>query len=175
MLCSLSLTASFSCSNSQFCNTWHIQILSRHRFERRIIIKTDAVKFDTNKDVCEISNILSSMKKCQIGDLDKGSFKEGNTFPAIAVLITGKATMADAFKHFGATKSEWGVQVVVFDLEEKRRVLVVALGESQLKSYLNASSRTGSLTSFSTALKATHHINIRHSRSYRDKIAEMIS
>lgn len=136
-------------------------------------MKTDVIEFDTKKDVEQIANALRTFK-CQMERLKDDPLSNG-TPPAIAVVMCGKATMLDAFKHAGAGKSEWGVQVIVTDLGNRRHVELIALGESGVKQAFSAYRATGGGLFSGYGSLSNQYFNIRHSKDYRDRIAEMIS
>lgn len=139
-------------------------------------LKTDAIEFDTQKTVQEIANVLHS-QKCTIEQLtanDSLVEHDDNPTPALAVLLTGKAKFVDSLKHFGAGKSEWGVQVIVYELGSKRHVGMIALGESGLKQAMSAYGATGGSMSRGYGKLANAYLNIRHSRDYRNRIAEQL-
>lgn len=139
-------------------------------------MKTDAIEFDTQKTVQQITGVLRSVK-CTMERLEDDPLAgaDGGPRPVIAVLMAGKASFADAFKHFGAGKSEWGVQVVVYDLGNKRHVEMVALGESGLKQAFSAYRATGGGMFSGYGSLANAYINIRHSKDHRDQIAQMLA
>ncbi len=133
------------------------------------------IEFDTQKSVQQITSVLLSVK-CTMGRLedDPLSGADGGPRPVIAVLMAGKASFGDAFKHFGAGLSEWGVQVVVYDLGNKRHVEMVALGESWKEQALKAYGATGGDLSSGYVAMANAYFNIRHSKDHRDQIAQML-
>jgi len=137
-------------------------------------MKTDAIEFDTQQDVNQIVNVLRS-QKCQIEKVDEDPFDsaDGSIQPVIAVLLYGKASFADAFKHFGAGKSEWAVQIYVYDLGTKRHIVMIALGESGMKQAFTAYGATGGRGGYTSM--ANQYFNIRHSRGHRDEIAQLLA
>lgn len=139
-------------------------------------MKTDAIEFDTQQTVQQITSVLRSVK-CTMERLEDDPLAgaDGGPRPVIAILMAGKATMADAFKSFGAGKSEWGVQVVVYDLGNKRHVEMIALGESGLKQAFAAQRATGGGLFSGYGSMANAYFNIRHSKNYRDRIAQMLA
>lgn len=139
-------------------------------------MKTDAIEFDTQKTVQQITGVLRSVK-CAMERLedDPLASADGGPRPVIAVLMAGKASFADAFKHPGAGKSEWGVQVVVYDLGNKRHVKMVALGESGLAQMFDAYKATGGGLFSGYLSLANAYFNIRHSKDHRDQIAQMLA
>ena len=138
-------------------------------------MKTDAIEFDTQKTVQEIANVLRS-QKCDIEQLTDdplAGYDSGPT-PVLAVLLAGKAKFSDAFKHPGAGKSEWGVQVVVYEFGNKRHVEMIALGESGFRQAIGAYAATGGRASRGYLSLANAYFNIRHSKDYRDQIAQKL-
>ena len=137
-------------------------------------MKTEAIEFDTMKDVNQIVNILRSQKG-QIEKLEDDPFAgaDGSIQPVVAVILYGKASLGDAFKHFGAGKSEWGVQIYVYDLGTKRHIELIALGESAMKSAFSAYRATGGGAGYGSL--ANQYFNIRHSRDHRDQIAQLLA
>ncbi|MDR1604317.1 MAG: hypothetical protein LBS10_05945 [Gracilibacteraceae bacterium] len=123
-------------------------------------MKTDAIEFDTMKNLRQIVSTLQS-GKWAIEKLDDPFDNVGGSAPDIAVLISGRASVVDAFKHFGAGKSEWAVQVIVTDLGNTRHVEMIALGESGF-----AAARAG---------MNNQYFNIRHSKDHRNQIAQMLA
>lgn len=99
---------------------------------------------------------------------------DGGPRPVIAVLMAGKASFGDAFKHFGVGKSEWGVQVVVYDLGNERHVEMVTLGESGMKQAFKAYGATGGRLFSGYGAMSNAYFNIRHSKDHRDQIAQML-
>ncbi len=132
-------------------------------------MKTDAIEFDTLKTVQQITSALRSVK-CQMERLNDDPLADvdGGPHPVIAVLMTGRASFSDAFKHYGAGRSEWGVQVIVYDLGNKRHVELIALGESAMGASWRAYAAGNSSM-------ANQYFEIRHSKDYRDRIAQMIA
>lgn len=139
-------------------------------------MKTDSIEFDTQKTVQQITGILRSVK-CNMEQLndDPLAGADGGPRPVIAILMAGKASFADAFRHFGAGKSEWGVQVVVYDLGNKRHIEMVALGESGMGAAWKAYSATGGGMFSGYGSMANQYFNIRHSKDHRDQIAQMLA
>lgn len=132
-------------------------------------MKTDAIEFDTQKTVQQITSALRTLQ-CQMNRLndDPLADADGGPRPVIAVLMAGRASFSDAFKHYGAGRSEWGVQVIVYDLGNKRHIELIALGESGMGASWRAyASGNSSL--------ANQYFNIRHSKDYRDRIAQMLA
>ena len=123
--------------------------------------KTDMIKFDTKKTPNEVLAIIRN-DKSKKERLDEVPY--GSVYPSLAVLLYGRASFADVFKHAGAGKSEWAFKLYVYDLGSKRRVFMVALGESQLRAKISNGYLSASLA----------YVNMRHSKGHRDKIAQMI-
>ena len=139
-------------------------------------MKTDAIEFDTQKTVQQITSVLRSVK-CTMERLEDDPLAgiDGEPSPVIAVLMAGKASFADALKHPGSGKSEWGVQVYVYDLGNKCHVEMVALGESGMKQAFRAYGATGGRLFSGYASLANAYFNIHHSKDYRDQIAQMLT
>lgn len=129
-------------------------------------LKTDAIEFDTQKTVQQITNVLRSVK-CQMQKLEDDPLagSDGSPQPVIALLMTGRVGFFEMFKHFvNGANSEWGVQIIVYDLGNKRHVEMVALGESAM-----GASWRGYVT-------GNHqHLDIRFSKDQRDQIAQMLA
>lgn len=132
-------------------------------------MKSDSKEFYTRMTVPEIASVLRSFK-CNIQSLTQDALSSavGETRGDIEVLMHGKASFLDAAKHAGAGKSEWAVQVYVYDLGDVRQVELVALGESALASAANAYSFTGGKNGY--VQMANMYVNFRHSKDYRDRI-----
>ena len=89
-------------------------------------VRSDAIEFDTQKTVQQITGALRSIK-CQMDRLnndDPLATADGGPQPVIAVLMVGNDTL------FGMGAKQWGVQVIVYELGNKRHVALIALGES---------------------------------------------
>lgn len=127
-------------------------------------LKSDQIEFDTQKSIQEITNALRSFR-CSMDRLegDPLAGANGGPVPVIEVLMSGKATFVDAFKHFGAGMSGWGVQVIVYDLGNKRHVELVAVGERGLS------------VVWSSYATQNNYYNLKHSKDYRDRIAQAIA
>ena len=137
-------------------------------------MKNDAVEFDTSKSLSEISKALNSFK-CEVTQIEKKSLEQyQGTYPKIAVVMVGRATMKDAFQHFGTGKSEWGVQVFIYDLGRVRHVELIALGESGLRQALYAYGKTGGRLGSGYGRLSNEYINFTHSKTYRDRMAELL-
>ncbi len=119
-------------------------------------VKSDSIEFDTQKDINQIRNALSSLR-CQAQALNDNPLA-GGPQPALAVLLVGEPSFTDKFKHAGGATSVWGVQVVVTDLGNRRHVELVALGQNLMG---NTAQNKGYGMGFS--------------REYRDKIAAMLA
>lgn len=129
-------------------------------------LKTDAIEFDTQKTVQQITGVLRSVK-CQMQKLEDDPLagSDGSPQPVLALLMTGKVGFFEMFKHLsGSAHSEWGVQIIVYDLGNKRHIDMVALGESAI-----GASWRGYVT-------GNHqHLDIRFSKDKRDQIAQMLA
>lgn len=129
-------------------------------------LKTDAIEFDTQKTVQQITGVLRSVK-CQMQKLEDDPLagSDGSPQPVVALLMTGKVGFFEKFKHlFNSAASEWGVQIIVYDLGNKRHIEMVALGESTM-----GASWRGYVT-------GNHqHLDIRFSKDQRDQIAQMLA
>lgn len=132
-------------------------------------MKTDSKQFLTLLTVPEIASVLRTFK-CDMQKLthDALAGAAGEEIGDIEILMHGQATMIDAFKHTGAGKSEWAVQVYVYDLGEVRSVELVALGESAVHSMVDAYAATGGRSGY--LQMANMYVNFRHSKDYRDRI-----
>jgi len=126
-------------------------------------MKSELIEFDTLKTIQQITGALRSFNcsMSKLEDDDPLASVDGTPQPAIAILMHGKASVSDAFKHYGAGMSEWGVQVIVYELGNKRHVELIALGESGMGSAM--------------AGYGNNYVNIRHSKDYRDRIAQMLA
>ena len=127
-------------------------------------MKSDSVQFNTRMTLQQIVQVLNSYK-CQIQSIQSDPFAQDKA--DIEVVMVGMATMADAAMHVGAGKSQWGVQVYVYDMGKYRSVELVALGESGFKYAWTEGRYQGALDSM---VNGQSYINIRHSKKYRDEI-----
>lgn len=140
-------------------------------------MKTDSIEFDTLRPVSEITNILRGFK-CNFEKIKDDPFGgAGGPQASIEVLMWGKATMKDAFRHFGSGKSEWGVQVYVYDLGNYRHVELVTLGESGWQAAREALAATGGRTGLGSgyATLANQRFSMSIGKDYRDMIASAIA
>lgn len=132
-------------------------------------IKEDKIEFDTHKTVQQIKDVLRQVRcNMQRLEFDDDPLADDNEImePAIALLLHGKATILDTFKHIGAGKSEWGVQIIVYDYGDKRNVIMTALGESAMGA---------AWAGYASGTSGLDYVNMRHSKDYRDRIAQMIA
>ena len=126
-------------------------------------VSTDAIEFDTQKTVQQITSALRSIK-CQMDRLnsdDPLADADGGPKPVIAVLMVGNDTL------FGMGAKEWGVQVVAYELGNKRHIELIALGESGM----GASWRAYATGDSSMA----RHCDMKQSKMKRDQIAQMLA
>lgn len=131
---------------------------------QKIDLKSEQVEFDTQRTVSQIANILRSfnaeMEKLE-GDALSG-VDEGPV-AAIEISMTGRASFGDAFKHFGSGMAYWEVQVYVYELGNKRHVVLVAVGEDGFGA-MSANYAAGN-----------QYYNLKFSRDYMDKIAQALA
>lgn len=95
-------------------------------------MKSDKIEFDTRKTVQEIIDALRTFN-CNIEKVESndpfGGYG-GGYGPAISVLMSGRGSALEGFRVVGSSFAEWGVQVTVDDLGNKRHVQLVAFGAS---------------------------------------------
>lgn len=123
-------------------------------------VRSDAIEFDTQKTVQQITGALRSIK-CQMDRLnndDPLATADGGPQPVIAVSMVGNATL------FGLGSTLWGVQAIVYELGNKRHVELIALGESAMYAGLRAKA-TGD----------SEYLSMGKSKKKRDKIAQMLA
>lgn len=119
-------------------------------------MKTDAIEFDTQKSIDQITSAIRSFN-CNVDRLESDPLSTGAK-PAIAVLMWANRSLADTLKH--PLWRQWGVQVIVTDLGNRRHIELVALGESALGAAMAQTQR---------------YFTIAASRYYRDKVAAMLA
>lgn len=93
-------------------------------------MKYEKIEFDTYKSVEEIINVLRTFK-CKIEKVeydDPFDGYGGSNVPAISVMMSGRGSAFEGLRVFGSSFAEWGVQVTVDDLANRRHVQLVAYG-----------------------------------------------
>jgi len=126
-------------------------------------IKRDAIEFDTQKTIQQITGVLRSIK-CQMDPLNNNdplAAADGGPQPVIAVLMEGNDTL------FGLGAKLWSVQVIVYELGNKRHVELIALSESGM----GAGWRAYATGDNSQAKYADRRKSIKK----RDEIAQMLA
>lgn len=125
-------------------------------------VRSDAIEFDTQKTVQQITGALRSIK-CQMDRLnndDPLATADGGPHPVIAVLMVGNDTL------LGVGAKEWGVQAIVYELGNKRHVELIALGESGMGAGWRAyASGDNSMAKY---------CDMNKSKKKRDEIAQML-
>lgn len=126
-------------------------------------VRFDAIEFDTQKTVQQITGALRSIK-CQMDRLnndDPLAIADGGPQPIIAVVMTGNNTL------FGMGVKEWGVQLITYELGNKRHVELIALGESGMGAAWRAHA-TGDRS-------MGRYCDMKTSKKMRDQIAQMLA
>ena len=126
-------------------------------------INSDAIEFDTQKTVQQITGVLRSIK-CQMDRLnndDPLATADGGPQPVIAVVMVGNDTL------LGMGAKQWGVQAIVYELGNKRHVALIALGESGM-----GAAWRGYVSGDSSMSK---YCDMGKSKKKRDEIAQMLA